>query len=197
MTHYNKAIMELISEDALVAHLVYGKLTEKWPQINHSTKIRPVNEHRIQIYPDIQIPAHWNEGDVVYIPILGWQKLKLYLFPNRYVIDQLDDPEYRQQWVIALWKAAFKSPTFMFWRVMGRLFLREDWERRGQEKSISPVATYRNVRTETITLEKFGWRFPGSNFDPFYQNYEHEGYLACAYHPATDTLYVRRWERDY
>lgn len=194
MDEINLKIAQLIEEFSdklppeVIVYNAWRYLREKWPQLNHKTEIRFVDRPEVQWYSPVEVPVAPFTWKIVYLPIQGWQIFKRFLFPDRETIDRLDNPDYRWQWVKGLWGSAFRAPTYAFWRIMGRLFMKQHWERRGQNESkepdFQPMATAAfSPRPITIRLESFGWNWQEWGM-------EHGGRLVCSYNGERDVFLV-------
>lgn len=186
-------LLELLG-DNVVAHYAYEGLRDKWPQFNERSKIYHVQHgYEVNILNASTARTQMRYIDVA---ISGWRKLKWYLFAGP-TLKQLDDPKKRQEYTADLWKSFCKAPTYAFWRIAGRLFRKPAWVRRGIERQPSPYMELPEPTSTTIRLERFGYTkrpdydyYTGKHRSPRYD--EDMIQIACGYHPATDTLYIRR-----
>jgi hypothetical protein len=105
-------------------------------------------------------------------------------------LKRLDDPQERWKYSKRLWKAIVISPTYLFWRVVGKVFKRQDWYERGTELTPNPVFKLPKMSKREIKLETFGWKQEYSQ--KLYRNRQPEyTYFDCGYDAETDTLWIR------
>lgn len=173
-------ILELISTDPFVQHEAYRNLLKKWPQLNRATRIART-QYRTVFITDPLPPLNVMDN-MIRVIVSGWQKLRgTAMTPT---LKRLDDPQERWKYSKRLWWATIKSPMYVFWRIMGRVFKREHWYQRGTELVPDPVIKMPKLLRREIRLEEFGWRFVrGWRVD--------EGRFICGYDAETDTLWVR------
>lgn len=167
--------------DREIAYRISEVIREKWPQFNTKTKIALINDYQFNIVtrPPSSIQKR------IRTAISGWRNLKHKLFHGP-TLAQLDDPQTRIRYSHQLWSAIFKAPTYLIWRILGKVFRKSIWYNRGTETTIDPISDLGTVTT--IRLERLGVqaaRYDGlSGYDLQIES------IVCTYYPPTDTFYV-------
>lgn len=184
---FNPGIVSLF-EDEYAGHFAYDGLREKWPQINERTKVVPINDYQLNIVT--RQPSSISER--IRVAVSGWRNLKWRLFYGP-TLAQLDDPDARIRYSHQLWSAIFKAPTYLIWRILGKVFRKSAWYNRGTEVTIKASSDPGIVTT--IRLERFGVQLPrgygdiGYHGDPYKYDLNVQS-IVCGYYPPTDTFYV-------
>lgn len=178
-------ILKLVSNDRYIQHQAYHAFKKKWPQINDETRISYTDQRTVYLVQAL-------EPRSLTLPffrmtVSGWRKLRgTAMSPT---LKRLDDPTERTAYSHRLYVAIFMSPMYLFWRVIGKLFRRNDWYERGTELVPDPVIRMPQIDRREIHLEAFGWQ----QDYPHYMHKEPErGYFVCGYDPVQDTLWIRR-----
>lgn len=166
-----------------VRHKAAIYFKDRWPKLGTGTGISFTNRRNVFI-AEMAAPSYINLP-FIRVVVSGWRKLfGVAMTPT---LKRLDDPQERVAYSHRLWIAVFKSPTYLFWRVIGKVFRRTEWYERGTELVPDPVIRMPHIDHREIRLEQFGWQV---NY-PRYSGQQSQDYrLICGYDEVTDTLWV-------
>ena len=184
-TLYDLATTQRINIGSSHAFNIYQHLRQKWPQINERTKIQ--NTRYMSVY------VHRPSKSVNWFPRMIWSPLNILKTSVDLLFEKgnLDDPDSRWNYQVRVWKLPFKTMSLYWFRIAGKLFRRKDWERRTEIQTPDPMMIPPTVDDgEELHLEKFLWtiELPLTNDFP----YTYRLWMACVYHPGSDTLWVYR-----
>lgn len=173
-------IMQLISNDPYVQREAYQYLKNQWPQLNDTTKVAYTNNRVVYI---ADAPVLNLFDNMIRVAVSGWHRLRgIAMTPT---LKRLDDPSERVAYTDRLWLAFFKSPTYLFWRITGKVFKRQDWYEKGTELTPNPILKMPEIKRREIELRHYGWHLQS----PRYTSNEIAD-IYCGYDNVTDTLWV-------
>lgn len=163
----HESILKIVSDNPHIARYVYGIIKDMWPQVNERTKVAYTNQRRLFYahYPTVPLAA----------PALPPDTLKRW-WDSLFTFRDLDNPDSRWQYQRKVFRAIGRLPLVIWKTITGQSTL-ESFE---YHKSMIDIMS----QAEEITLSRIGWEW-------FEGGVRQWGYIFCAYHPLTDTLYVK------
>lgn len=158
MIRENPPVMEFLlsktDQNPDIAQVLYSAMRDKWPQLHPNSKLArvPKGYHSCMLPILKPEPAQWRfpKKWVTRNYMLIWKHHPPYV--------SMDNPELRWAYQSKILSSPFKTLHSLFWRGVGRLFNRQDWQHRGMIQVEDIPFSAPAIESEKVELETLGFR---------------------------------------